>query len=99
MFKKTAIALMLMAGVAQAENEMAFIPNTGGGYIFFTYSDCVYVSTNQRVPDKFYVYSTNKNGGRISDGCYEYRYPFYIINWNSGSRTNVNVSDVTIMGK
>ena len=97
MFKKTVIALMLVAGSAQADNEMAYISNNAGGYIFFTFSDCVYLESGRRIPNKFYVYSTNKSGSRGADGCFEYRDPFYIIQWNSGNRTSVNVNDVTLM--
>jgi len=98
MLRKTLISLALVSSIAHADNEMAFIPNSAGGNIFFTFSDCVYVDSGQRIPNKFYVYSTNKSGSRGLDGCYEYRHPFYIIQWNSGGRTSVNVNDVTIMG-
>lgn len=98
MLRKTLLALALVSSVAHADNEMAYISNNAGGNIFFTFSDCVYVESNQRIPNKYYVYSTNKSGIKGSDGCYEYRYPFYIIQWNSGGRTNINVNDVSLIG-
>ena len=95
--RKLLLGLMLVSGIASADNEMAYISNDAGGYIFFTYSTCVYINTGERVPDSYYVYSTNNNGVKGSDGCYRYKYPFYIIKWNSGRVTNVNVSNVTRM--
>ena len=77
----------LLALNANADNEFKFTPNDAGGYIFFTYSTCVYVQSGERIPNNFYVYSTNSNGKKIIDGCYEYKSPFYVINWNSGGRT------------
>lgn len=97
MLKKTLLALALVSSVAHADNEMAYIPNNAGGNIFFTFSECVYVDSGKRIPNKFYVYSTNKNGSRGLDGCFEYRHPFYIIQWNSGGRTSINVSDVNLI--
>lgn len=90
--KKLLVSLLLVAGVAQADNEFRYTPNNAGGYIFFTYSNCVYVNTQEHIPGKFYVYSTNSNGQRMSDGCYAYKAPFYVIDWNSGGRTNINAS-------
>ena len=89
------LSLGLLAGVAQGANEMAYTPNDAGGYIMFTYSNCVYTSTQQRVPNQFYVYSTNSNGIKGLDGCYYYKHPFYFVEWNSGSKLNVNVNTVT----
>lgn len=87
--KKLLLSLLLVAGVANAENEFRYTPNNANGYMFFTTSYCVYVNTQERIPNKFYVYSTNSNGVKISDGCYEYKAPFYVIDWNGGGRTNV----------
>jgi hypothetical protein len=97
MLKKTLLALALVSSVAHADNEMAYISNNAGGNIFFTFSECVYLDSGKRIPNKFYVYSTNKGGSRGADGCYEYRHPFYIIQWNSGNRTSVNVNDVSLI--
>ena len=87
-------SLLLVAGVAQADNEMAFTTNRAGGYMFFTYSPCVYVETQVRVADSYYVYSTTDSGTKIADGCYKYKHPFYMIEWNKGGTTNINVSTV-----
>lgn len=95
--KKLLLGLLLVAGVVHANNEFRYTPNNAGGFIFFTYSPCVYVRSEERIPNKFYVYSTNSNGVRISDGCYEYKPPFYVIDWNSGSRTNISVESTTKM--
>ena len=97
--RKLLLSLLLVSGVAHADNEMAYIKNNGGGYIFFTYSDCVYLNNNQRVPNKFYVYSTNEKGSRIADGCFEYKPPFYIIDWNSGNRSSIPLSNVELIGR
>ena len=90
--KKLLIGAMLALTLttANADNEFRYTPNNGGGYIFFTTSYCVYLSTQERIPNKFYVYTTNSNGVKTSDGCYEYKAPFYVIDWNSGGRTTVN---------
>ena len=80
---------------ARAANEMAFTANNAGGNIMFTYSPCVYVNSGQRVPDQFYVYSTNSSGVKSLDGCYYYKYPFYFVEWNSGAKLSVNVNSVT----
>lgn len=80
---------------AKAANEMAYTTNNAGGYFMFTYSPCVYVNTQQRVPDQFYVYSTYSNGTKGLDGCYYYKYPFYFIEWNGGGKTSVNVNTIT----
>ena len=94
--KKLLISLTLVfCQQAMADNEFRYTPNNGGGYIFFTYSPCVYVNTQERVPDKFYVYTTNSNGVRTSDGCYAYKPPFYVIDWNSGGRTNISASSTS----
>ena len=91
--KKIMVSLALFLSVltnANADNEFKYTPNEAGGYIFFTYSTCIYIATGERVtPNSFYVYSTNKTGQKIVEGCYEYKYPFYVINWNGGGRTVV----------
>lgn len=97
MKKHLALGLFLLAGLAHADNEMAYTTNQAGGYMFFTYSECVYLNTGNRVPDSFYVYSTGKNGQKILDGCYKYKYPFYMIEWNKGGNTNINVNTVTLL--
>lgn len=84
---------------AKADNEMAFTTNKAGGYMFFTYSTCVYVNTGERVPDQYYVYSTSDSGIKIADGCYRYKHPFYMIEWNKGGNTNINVNTVKLMTK
>ena len=93
--KKLLLSLLLVAGVAHADNEFRYTPNNGGGYIFFTTSYCVYVNTGERIPNKFYVYTTNSNGVKTSDGCYAYKAPFYIIDWNSGGKTSINASSTS----
>jgi len=80
---------------ARAENEMAYTANNAGGTIFFTYSNCVYLNTGQRVPNQYYVYSTNSNGVKGLDGCYSYKYPFYFVEWNNGAKLSVNVNSIT----
>ena len=96
MKKHLALGLILMAGIAHADNEMAYTTNKAGGYMFFTYSPCVYVETQARVPDQFYIYSTSSAGTKIADGCYKYKHPFYMIEWNKGGgNTNINVNTVT----
>jgi hypothetical protein len=97
--KKLFFALALLSSVAYADNEMAYATNRAGGYMFFTYSECVYVNSGQRVPESFYVYSTDKSGQKLTDGCYRYKYPFYLIEWNKGGNTNINVNSVTPMVK
>ena len=92
---KLLLSLLLVAGVAHADNEMAWTPNKAGGGMFFTYSSCVYVESGVRVPDSFYVYSTSNTGIKIADGCYKYKHPFYLIEWNKGGTTNINVNTVT----
>ena len=94
MKKNLLMALLLVAGAAQADNEMAFTTNRAGGYMFFTYSNCVYVESQVRVPDSYYVYSTSDTGTKIADGCYKYKNPFYMIEWNKGGTTNINVNNV-----
>ena len=97
MKKHLAVGLFLLAGVAHADNEMAWTPNKAGGSMFFTYSPCVYVSSGERLPDQYYVYSTNTSGVKIADGCYKYKYPFYLIQWNNGGTTNINVNNVNAL--
>ena len=97
--KKLFFALALISAAAHADNEMSFTSNRAGGYMFFTYSNCVYVNTGERVPESFYVYSTNGSGVKIADGCYKYKYPFYMIEWNKGGTTNINVNTVTSLIK
>jgi hypothetical protein len=92
--RKLLFGMMLVSGIASADNEMAFTTNRAGGYMFFTYSSCVYVESQVRVPDSFYVYSTSDTGTKIADGCYKYKYPFYMIEWNKGGNTNINVNTV-----
>lgn len=93
----TAIAITLLGAhfAVYADNEFKFTPNEAGGYIFFTYSYCVYKGTNERIPNSFYVYSTGSNGARILDGCYTYKPPFYVINWNNGERTSIVASSTS----
>ena len=95
MKKHLLLGLFLLAGVAHADNEMAWTPNKAGGSMFFTYSPCIYVSSGERLPDQYYVYSTNTNGIKIADGCYKYKYPFYLIQWNNGGTTNININNVS----
>lgn len=92
--KKMLVSLALLSAVTsvKADNEFRYTPNNAGGYMFFTTSYCVYTSTQERIPNKFYVYSTNSNGVKTSDGCYEYKAPFYVIDWNGGGRTNIATS-------
>lgn len=103
MIKYLKISIVLFFAVftgmkyARADNEMAWTPNNAGGSIFFTFSQCVYVNTGERVPDSFYVYSTNKTGAKIIDGCYRYKDPFYLIQWNKGGNTNINVNTVNLL--
>ena len=94
MKKHLALGLILMAGIAHADNEMAYTNNKLGGQIFFTYSPCVYVATQQRVPDQYYVYSTDTGGNKVIDGCYAYKYPFYFVEWNKGGKLSVNINNV-----
>lgn len=65
--------------------------------MFFTYSTCVYVESQVRVPDSFYVYSTDSTGTKIADGCYKFKSPFYMIEWNKGGNTNINVNTVKVI--
>lgn len=95
MKKHLALGLILMAGIAHADNEMAYTGNKAGGSIFFTYSSCVYVATQQRIPDNYYVYSTDSSGNKGLDGCYSYKHPFYFVEWNNGKKLSVNVNSVT----
>ena len=95
--RKLLLGLMLVSGIASADNEMAWTENKAGGSMFFTYSECVYLNTGNRVPDSFYVYSTNSGGVKIADGCYKYKYPFYMIEWNKGGNTNINVNTVKLL--
>lgn len=95
--RKLLLGLMLVSGIASADNEMAYTTNRAGGYMFFTYSNCVYLDSGARVPESYYVYSTSDSGTKIADGCYKYKYPFYMIEWNKGGSTNINVSTVKAM--
>jgi len=90
-----AAALAAASLNAVADNEFAYISNQANGSIIFTYSQCVYVSNNKPIPNNYYVYSTDQYGNKGSDGCYEYKYPFYIVKWNSGGRLTVNVNQLT----
>jgi hypothetical protein len=96
---KLLFALLLVAGAAQAANEMSYAPNKAGGSMFFTYSNCVYLNNGERVPDQYYVYSTDSAGNKIADGCYAYKYPFYFVEWNGGGRLSVNINSVTSLIK
>jgi len=95
--KRLLLIAALATAPAFADNELAHMPNKAGGTIFFTYSRCVYVSNDQPIPNNFYVYSTDKYGNKGLDGCYEYKYPFYLVRWNSGGRLSVNVKEVTLL--
>ena len=98
--KKILVLLALLSAsiVVRADNEFKYTPNEAGGYIFFTYSTCIYIATGERVtPNSFYVYSTNNTGQKIIEGCYEYKYPFYLVRWNSGKRMSVNVNTVNTL--
>lgn len=97
--RKLIFGLMLVSGIASAENEMAYTTNRAGGYMFFTFSQCVYVQSNEQVPDQYYVYSTTDTGTKIADGCYKYKHPFYLITWNKGGTTNINVNTVKTLTK
>jgi hypothetical protein len=97
--KKLLLALAAVSTFAHADNEMAWTPNKAGGSMFFTYTECVYVRTGVRVPDSYYVYSTGTSGTKIADGCYKYKYPFYMIEWNNGGNTNININTVTSLIK
>ena len=85
------LGLLSVLTVVKANNEWRYIPNNAGGNMFFTLSYCVYVGTQERVPNSFYVYTTNSNGAKTSDGCYVYKAPFYIIEWNGGGRTSIDI--------
>lgn len=97
--KKLLLIAALVAAPAFADNEMAYTTNKLGGNIFFTYSKCVYVKTNREVPNNYYVYSTDQNGNKVLDGCYEYKYPFYLVRWNSGANLSVNVNNIVSLMK
>lgn len=99
MKKFLAASLIVLSSVAYADNEMAWTPNKAGGSMFFTYSECVYVNSGVRIPNKYYVYSTNGSGVKIADGCYEYKYPFYFIEWNKGGNSSINVNTVNSLVK
>lgn len=99
MKKLLVCSLMAMSSLAFADNEMAYTANKAGGNIIFTYSNCVYVNTQQRVPNQFYVYSTDSGGNKGLDGCYSYKYPFYFVEWNGGGRLTVDVRSVTPLNK
>ena len=57
--------LMLLAGISHADNEFRFTPNNAGGYIFFTYSYCVYVNTQERIPIIFMYIALIKQGKKL----------------------------------
>ena len=95
--KKLVIIAALVAAPAFADNEFAYISNKVGGSIIFTASKCVYVDSGKEIPKNFYVYSTDKYGNKGLDGCYEYKYPFYLVRWNSGARISVNVNQVELL--
>jgi hypothetical protein len=98
--KMNKLLVALLAAVslnAVADNELSYMPNKLGGSIFFTYSQCVYVNTGAEIPHNFYVYSTDKYGNKILDGCYEYKYPFYLVRWNTGARLSVNINQVNLL--
>ena len=93
--KKILVLLALLSAsiVVRADNEFKYTENNAGGYIFFTYSTCIYIATGERVsPNSFYVYSTSSTGKKIIEGCYEFKAPFYVINWNNGGRTVIKAS-------
>jgi hypothetical protein len=90
---------LLIAGTANSANEMAYTGNKAGGNIIFTYTPCVYISTGQRVPDQYYLYSTDSSGNKGTDGCYYYKYPFYFVEWNGGGKLTVNVNSITSLIK
>lgn len=92
-------ALMLASGIANAENEFRYTTNNAGGYMFFTTTYCVWKATGERVPNQFYIYSTNDNGTKIVDGCYYYKSPFYFIEWNGGGKTSILVSSTQAINK
>jgi hypothetical protein len=92
-----AVLLASVSLTALADNEMAYMPNKAGGSILFTFSKCVYVSTGKEIPKNFYVYSTDEFGNKIAEGCYEYKYPFYLVRWNSGGKLSVNINQVTVL--
>ena len=96
--KKILFCLLLVSSLAVAENEFRYTGNKAGGNIFFTTSPCVRVSTQERIPNKWYVYSTDANGNNISDGCYEYKVPFYFVKWNGGGNLSINADDTIYMG-
>lgn len=97
--KKLLLSLLLVAGVAHADNEFRFTPNNAGGYIFFTTSNCIYLNTGERVPNQYYVYSTNKTGVKSVDGCYSYNAPFYFIEWNGGGKTTIDANTTQPINK
>lgn len=100
MMKKLLLTILLIfAGLAQADNEMSYTPNKLGGNMFFTYTQCVYVRTQEILPGNYYVYSTDQYGNKLVDGCYEYKYPFYFVTWNKGGKITVNVNSVTSLIK
>lgn len=84
---------------AKADNEFAYANNNANGFMFFTYSNCVYKNSGERIPDNFYVYSTDANGNKLADGCYSYKYPFYFVTWNGGGNITVNVNTITFLKK
>lgn len=95
--KRALLIAAFVAAPAFADNEMSYMPNKAGGNIFFTYSRCVYVDTQKPIPKNFYMYSTDEYGNKLADGCYEYKPPFYMVKWNSGTRTSIPVSQITLL--
>ena len=95
--KKLLLIAAMVAAPAFADNEMAYIDNEAGGSILFTYSRCVYVRTQKVVPNHYYVYTTDPYGNKIGEGCYEYKYPFYIVEWNGGKKLSVHISKVQVI--
>ena len=95
MMNKLLLALMLITTAANAENEFSYASNSAGGFMFFTFTPCIYVNTGARVPNQYYMYSTGTNAVKITDGCYLYKDPFYFITWNGGGTTQINVNAVT----
>ena len=93
--KKLILIAALVAAPAMADNEFAYMANKAGGSIMFTFSRCVYVNSGKEIPKNFYVYSTDQYGNKGLDGCYEYKYPFYLVKWNSGGRLSVNINEIT----
>lgn len=95
--KRLLIIAAFVSAPAFADNEFAYMANKAGGSIIFTSSKCVYVESGREIPGNFYVYSTDKYGNKGLDGCYEYKYPLYLVRWNSGGRLSVNINQVSLL--